>query len=361
MTELPSTAWIWRNGEFIPWEDAQIHVMSHVVDYGSSVFEGIRCYRTSDGPAVLRLQDHLRRFLDSARIYRMDLEYSQQEIADSCLQLIRRNELDECYIRPVALRGVGALGLNPHASPVDLYLICWPWGTYLGAGALEEGIDACVSSWNRPAPNTYPSLAKAGGHYMNAQLMKMEAAANGYSEAIALSTTGMVSEGSGQNIFLVRDGHLLTPRLDGSMLSGVTRNCILTLARDEGIPVLEQGVAREELYSADEVFFTGTAAEVTPVRSIDRIPVADGKPGPITLRLQKRLLEVAKGTAPDPYGWLTYVNDEDEASREGSGSDTHHPRGSNPAKPEGPSGSGNGRGTPNGEASLEPAPSGSQG
>ncbi len=307
-SELPSTEWIWHNGKRIPWEEARIHVLSHVVHYGSSVFEGIRCYKTPDGAAVLRLQDHIRRFFDSARIYRMDLGCTEEELAQACLDLVKANDLEECYIRPVAFRGMGALGLNPHASPVETYILCWPWGAYLGTDALEQGVDACVSSWNRPAPNTFPTLAKAGGQYMNAQLMKMEAAANGYAEAIALSTTGLVSEGSGQNIFVVRNGTVITPRLDGSMLSGITRDCILTLAEDEGIPVARENVAREELYIADEVFFTGTAAEITPVRSVDRIPVADGQPGPITKRLQQVLLEVARGGRPDRHDWLTPVN-----------------------------------------------------
>ncbi len=328
-TDLPTTEWIWRNGKLIPWEDASIHVMSHVVHYGSSVFEGIRSYETPQGPAVLRLQDHLRRFFDSARIYRMDLGYSPEEIATACIDLMRANGLGECYIRPVAIRGMGALGLNPHPSPVETYIICWPWGAYLGADALEKGVDACVSSWQRPSPNTYPTLAKAGGHYMNAQLMKMEAAANGYAEAIALSPSGLVSEGSGQNIFLVRNGVLVTPRLDGTMLSGVTRDCILKLAADEGIPVAAEGVAREALYTADEVFFSGTAAEITPVRSIDRIEVADGKPGPITLRLQKALLEVAKGQRPDRHGWLTHVSPgaDQENARSGAESSAATPAG----------------------------------
>ncbi|MSR23271.1 MAG: branched-chain amino acid transaminase [Gemmatimonadetes bacterium] len=299
--------WIWRNGEFIPWMDARIHVMSHVVHYGSSVFEGIRCYRTPQGPAVLRLQDHLRRFTDSARIYRMELGYSQEKLEEVSLELIRRNQLDECYVRPLAIRGYGAPGLNPSLSPVDTYVICWPWGAYLGADALSKGVDVCVSSWQRPAPNTYPTLAKAGGNYLNAQLMKMEAVANGYAEAIALNTLGMVSEGSGQNIFLVRKGVLITPSVDGAMLPGITRDCILTLAREIGIPVQVEDVPREALYIADEMFFTGTAAEVSPIRSVDRIPVGEGEPGPIARRLQGELMGLAHGERPDPYGWLTSV------------------------------------------------------
>jgi len=305
--QMPKSPWIWKNGEFIPWEAATIHVMAHVVHYGSSVFEGIRCYSTKKGPAVFRLDAHLRRFLDSARIYRMEIPFDADALRDATGELVRRNELDECYIRPIAIRGMGALGLNPTASAIDTYLICWRWGSYLGAGALEQGVDVCISSWNRPAPNTFPTIAKAGGNYMNAQLMKMEAIANGYAEAIALSPDGLVSEGSGQNIFLVRDGTLITPQIDGAMLLGITRDSVITLARDMGIPVREQQVPREMLYIADEVFFTGTAAEVTPVRSIDRIQVGNGGVGPISRAIQERLLGVARGEIEDTYGWLWHV------------------------------------------------------
>jgi len=310
--------WIWRNGDFIPWKDAQIHVMSHVVHYGSSVFEGIRCYRTPEGPAVLRLQDHIRRFFDSARIYRMQLGYDAAQLEEVSLELIRRNRMEECYLRPLAIRGYGAAGLNPSSSPVDTYLICWPWGTYLGADALNDGVDVCVSSWQRPSPNTFPTLAKAGGNYINAQLMKMEAVANGYAEAVALNREGKVSEGSGQNIFLVRDGVLTTPALDGAMLPGITRDCILTLARELEIPVVIEDVPREALYIADELFFTGTAAEVSPIRSVDRIPVGNGRPGPVARRLQEALLGLAKGERPDSHGWLTLVNSAGDSTR-GSG------------------------------------------
>lgn len=299
--------WIWRNGEFIPWKDAQIHVMSHAVHYGSSVFEGIRCYRTPTGPAVLRLRDHMRRFTNSALIYRMELGYTADELGESVKELIARNQLDECYIRPLAFRGYGAVGLNPLNSPVETYLVCWPWGAYLGANAVEEGVDVCVSSWQRPAPNTFPTLAKAGGNYLNAQLMKMEAVLNGYAEAIALNVNGMVSEGSGQNVFLARDGVLYTPSVDGAMLPGITRDCVMTLAQELEIPVEVENIPREALYVADELFFTGTASEVNPICSVDRIPVGKGKPGPLTRRLQKELMDLAKGLRPDPYGWLAPV------------------------------------------------------
>ncbi len=307
---FPRTDWIWRDGEFIRWDDARIHVMSHVVHYGSSIFEGIRSYATERGPAVLRLQDHMKRFGHSARIYRMDLGFSREELEAACLELIRRNEVEACYLRPLAFRGVGAAGVDPRASPVHTFLICWPWGAYLGSEALEQGVDVCVSSWSRPAPNTNPTLAKAGGHYVNGQLMKMEAGVNGYSEAIGLSPNGLVSEGSGQNLFLVRNGALITPRVDGSMLSGITRDCIMTLARDEGIPVLEEMVPREALYTSDELFFSGTAAEVTPIRSVDRVQVGEGRPGPVTRTLQRAILDVAHGRRPDRHGWLTYAHPE---------------------------------------------------
>jgi len=313
--QLPEKdGWIWRNGEFIPWKEAQVHVMSHVIHYGSSVFEGVRCYRTSSGPAVLRLRDHMRRFADSAHIYRMDLPYSSEELGDCVVELIRRNHLEECYIRPLAFRGFGAVGLDPTESPIDTYLVCWPWGAYLGAEAMNRGVDVCISSWQRPAPNTFPTLAKAGGNYLNAQLMKMEAVANGYAEAIALNVQGMVSEGSGQNIFLVRDGVLYTPPQDGAMLPGITRDCVMTLARDMDIPVVLQEIPREALYIADELFFTGTASEISPIRSVDRISVGKGEPGSIALRLQKELMDLAKGLRPDPYEWLTPVQRKDAPS-----------------------------------------------
>jgi branched-chain amino acid aminotransferase len=304
---FPQTEWIWKDGEFIPWESATLHVMSHVVHYGSSVFEGIRCYRTPEGPAIFRLDDHLRRMEDSARVYRMTIPHTRAALAEACETLIVQNGLEECYIRPISLRGYGAAGVNPLHSPVETYLVCWPWGAYLGADALEQGVDVCVSSWQRPAPNTFPALSKAGGNYLSSQLIKMEAIANGFAEGIALGPSGLVSEGSGQNIFLVRDGVLITPAMEGTILQGITRDCIITLAHTLGIPVREQPVPRELLYMADEIFFTGTAAEVTPVRSVDRITVGSGRAGELTLRLQDELLGVAQGRLPDPYGWRTLV------------------------------------------------------
>ena len=307
--ELPErTEWIWRDGEIIPWDDAQLHVMSHVVHYGSSVFEGIRFYRTPAGSAAFRLSDHIRRFVNSARIYRMDLGLNTDELADACREVVNRNGLEAGYLRPVAVRGVGALGLHPGASPVETYIVCWPWGQYLGTEALEQGVDACVSSWNRPAPNTLPTLAKAGGNYVISQLMRMEAEANGYAEAIGLGPDGLVSEGSGQNLFLVDGGVLYTPPLNGTLLHGITRDSVLKLAANLGIQTREQSVPREMLYVADEVFFTGTASEITPVRSVDRIEVGSGGVGPITQRLQEEYLGIATGERPDRYGWLEPIH-----------------------------------------------------
>lgn len=301
------TPWIWRDGEFVPWEDATLHAMSHVVHYGSSVFEGIRCYRTADGPAVFRLSDHVRRFLDSCRVYRMEPEHARSELEETAVELIRRNDLESCYVRPVAYRGYGAPGLDPADSPIRTLMICWGWGEYLGEGALSEGVDACVSTWSRPAPNTFPVSAKAGGHYVNAQLMKMEAAAGGFAEAIALGPDGRVSEGSGQNVFLVRDGTVVTPEVDGTFLPGITRVTVLDLASDLGIPSRECGVPREWLYTSGEVFFTGTASELTPVRSVDGVEVGQDGVGPVTRALQDRYMEVVSGEREDRSDWLTPV------------------------------------------------------
>lgn len=311
--EFQAVDWIWRDGEFIRWEDATIHVLSNAVQFGSSVFEGIRCYETDDGPAIFRLDAHLRRFEDSCRIYRTELAYRADELASASIELIRRNELSACYLRPMVVRGYGAAGMVPDASPAHVFLCAWPWGTYLGEGALENGVDVCVSSWQRPEPNTYPVGAKVAGNYLNSQLAKREALANGYVEAIELGPGGLVSEGSGQNLFLVRNGELITPAVDGTMLNGITRDSVLTLARDAGISVHERAVAREMLYTADELFFTGTAAEATPIRSVDRIRIGDGTVGPITKKLQRRFLDIVQGRAPDAHGWLTRVRQETAA------------------------------------------------
>jgi branched-chain amino acid aminotransferase len=306
---LTPTEKIWHNGRFIRWDEATIHVLSHVVSYGSSVFEGIRCYSTPNGPAIFRLREHVRRMADSAKIYRMEnLGFSADQLAEAMLELIRVNKMDACYIRPIVLRGYGEVGVNPLKNPIDVYIACWEWGKYLGEEAIAEGVDVCVSSWTRLAPNTLPALAKAGANYMNSQLIKMEALANGYSEGIALDSAGYVSEGSGENIFVVRDGKIHTPPLGASVLPGITRDAILTLARDLGIPLVETIVPREMLYIADEVFFSGTAAEITPIRSIDRIPVGKGRRGPVAERLQKEFFGIVNGATPDRYGWLSPVH-----------------------------------------------------
>ena len=304
---LTEAEWIWKDGEFIPWGEARTHILSLAVQFGSSVFEGIRCYETGEGPAIFRLKAHVRRLLDSCKIYRMEPQQDAQELSEACRSVVGENELRDCYIRPMVIRGYGSAGLNPSESPVETYICAWPWGTYLGEGALERGVDVCVSSWMRAHPNTFPVQSKAAGHYNAAQLMKMEAMANGYTEALAVGPSGLVSEGSGQNVFLVRDGFILTPFLDGTNLTGITRDSVIHIARDLGFPVREGPVAREALYTADELFFTGTASEVTPIRSVDRIPVGEGKAGPVTLAIQRRFMAVARGEHPDSRGWLTRV------------------------------------------------------
>ncbi len=310
MPKITATEWIWRDGEFIRWEDATIHVLAHSMQFGSSAFEGIRCYSTPRGPAVFRLEDHLQRLIDSCRMYRMDLKYSLDELVSACCELVERNGMGSCYLRPMVLRGYGAGGMVPFDSPIEVYLPCWPWGTYLGEGALENGVDACVSSWNRMAPNTIPSMAKIAGNYLSGQLIKTEALRNDFAEGIALDVDGMVSEGSGQNVFVVHRDTVYTPTINGTLLHGITRDAIITLARDMGISVREQALPREMLYMADEIFLTGTASEVTPVRSVDRIPVGSGRRGPITTQIQTRFLDLAKGAGDDPYNWLTYVRAE---------------------------------------------------
>jgi branched-chain amino acid aminotransferase len=304
---LVPTEKIWHNGHFIPWNDAKIHVLSHVVSYGSSVFEGIRCYATPGGPAIFRVRDHVRRMVDSAKIYRMAVPFSIDALTAALAELVRVNKMSACYLRPIILRGYGNMGVFAGENPVEVYLACWEWGRYLGEDALAKGVDVCVSSWNRMAPNTLPSLAKAGANYMNSQLIKMEAMADGYDEGIALDTAGYVSEGSGENIFVVRDGKILTPPLAASVLLGVTRDTVIRLAGDLGIPVVETLIPREMLYVADEVFFSGTAAEITPIRSVDHIQVGAGRRGPVTERLQKEFFAIIEGSKPDRYGWLTPV------------------------------------------------------
>ena len=306
-TTLVEAEWIWMDGEFVRWHEAKLHVLSLAVQFGSSVFEGIRCYATADGPSVFRLHDHLVRLFDSCRVFRMEPSQSLEELVYVCRETVRRNQLADCYLRPMIARGYGAAGMNPAGSPVQTVIPAWPWGAYLGPDALERGVDVCVSSWQRAEPNTFPIAAKAAGNYNNAQLIKMEALANGYAEAIALGPNGLVSEGSGQNLFLVRKGVLITPTIDGTSLSGITRDTVIVLAGEMGIPVREQPVPRETLYMADELFFTGTASEVTPIRSVDRITVGRGGAGPITKRLPQRFMQVVRAETKDARGWLTRV------------------------------------------------------
>ena len=302
---LEKTAKIWHNGKFIRWEDATLHVMSHVVHYGSSVFEGVRCYTPGGQPAIFRAEEHIQRLLDSAKIYRMDLNYGREELIAAMCELIKANGVWPCYLRPIIFRGYGDAGVSPNGCPVEAYIINYPWGKYLTQD--DSGVDVCVSSWTRIAPNTLPALAKSGANYMNSQLIRMEAMANGYVEGIALDTNGYVSEGSGENIFVVRNGVLQTAPLGNSVLPGITRDSVLKLAKDMGIPVVEAGIPREMLYIADEVFFTGTAAEITPIRSVDRISVGDGNVGPLTRRLQKEFFGIVTGERPDRFRWFTPV------------------------------------------------------
>lgn len=298
---------IWMNGSLVPWEEARIHVLSHVVHYGSSVFEGIRCYETRRGPAVFRLREHVQRLFDSAKVYRMSLPYSTDAIVAACRETVRDSGLASCYIRPVAYRGFGDVGVNPLGCPVEVAIAVWGWGAYLGAAALEKGVDVQVSSWTRLAPNTLPTLAKAGANYANSQLIKMEALANGFAEGIALDSQGYVSEGSGENLFVVRGGRLVTPPMGASILPGITRASVISLAGDAGLEVVEQRVPREALYLADELFFTGTAAEITPIRSVDRIEIGRGEPGPITRKLIAAFRGILSGDAEDPHGWMEPV------------------------------------------------------
>ncbi len=312
---FPGTGRIWMNGKLVEWKDATIHIASHVVHYGTGVFEGARCYATPKGSACFRIDTHMRRLQDSARIYRMEYPLDLRGWIDAVLETIRANELKACYIRPLVYRGYETLGVNPYPNPVDAAIILWEWGTYLGKDALEQGVDVKISSWARMAPNTLPAMAKSCANYANSGLIKMEAIADGYSEGLALDVNGSVSEGSGQNVFMVRDGRIVTPPLASSILGGITRDSIITLARDLGYDVREEAIPREALYIADEVFVVGTAAEVTPIRSIDKIHIANGRRGPVTEALQRTFFGVINGEVPDKHGWLTYVYAEEEHLR----------------------------------------------
>jgi len=304
---MKPTEKIWHNGRLLNWNEATIHVLSHVVSYGSSVFEGIRAYETPSGPAVFRLQEHMRRLIDSAKIYRISFPFDAGQLSAAALELVSVNKLKSCYVRPIVLRGYGSMGVLPVNNPIEVYMACWEWGKYLGEEALASGVDVCVSSWTRNAPNTMPTLSKAGGNYLSSQLIRMEAEENGYAEGIALDVNGLVSEGSGENIFVIRDGKIFTPPLASSVLGGITRESAMRLAQDRGIPVVETNIPREMLYIADEIFFTGTAAEITPIRSVDKIKIGAGHRGPITEAIQKDFFGIVNGTAPDKYGWLTPV------------------------------------------------------
>ncbi len=302
------TGKIWMNGAFVDWADANISIASHVIHYGSGVFEGARCYDTPKGSACFRLDAHLRRLYDSAKVYRMTYDLDLPSLQEAVLDTIRTNGYSSCYIRPLLYRGYHSLGVSPFQCPVEAAILVWEWGAYLGEDALEKGVDVQVSSWSRPAPNTFPAMSKATANYAPSQLIKMAASLNGYDEGIALDPSGLVSEGSGENIFVIRDGIIFTPAMGGSVLPGITRDVIMILARDLGLPVHEQQLPREMLYVADEIFFTGTAAEISPIRSVDKITIGDGKRGPVTAAIQRRFFDVVNGNIPDTHGWLTYVH-----------------------------------------------------
>src|SRR5215217_3434580 len=303
---------VWHDGEFIDWKNGRVHVMSHVLHYGSSIFEGIRCYSTKQGPAVFRLREHMQRLINSAKIYRMDHPWTLDQLCDASVELVQRSGMDQCYIRPLLFRSLDeehpAFGVNPFPNPLACYIGAWDWGKYLGDEAIEQGVDVCVSTWNRLTPNSMPAMAKSGANYMNSQLIKMEALLNGFAEGIALDDRGYVSEGSGENIFVVTNDIVLTPPLSSSILAGITRDSVISICHELGITVKERSIQRAALYVADEAFFSGTAAEITPIRSVDRIPVGSGGRGPITEKIQKLFFEITKGERPAPGNWLTYVN-----------------------------------------------------
>ncbi len=301
---------IWMNGKLIDWAEAKVHVLSHVIHYGSSFFEGIRCYKSKNGPAVFRLGDHVRRLILSAKVFRAEIPYTYEQIFEAILDTIKMNDLENCYIRPIAYRGYDDLNVNPLKNPVELTIAAYEWGSYLGQGAHESGIDVCVSSWRRSTPDTTPTMAKIGGAYMNSQLIKMEAIVNGFSEGIALDANGYVGEGSGENLFLVQDNIIYTPGIHNGILSGITRKSVITLAKDLGYEVKEGNLMREMLYMADEMFFSGTAAEITPIRSVDKMNVGNGMPGKVTKELQHAFFDVVR-EGNDRHGWLTYVDGKD--------------------------------------------------
>jgi branched-chain amino acid aminotransferase len=307
MSPFKENGIIWMNGRLVPWKEANIHIASHVIHYGSSIFEGFRAYANAKGTAIFRLEAHTKRLFNSCKIYRMDVPYTQEEFNQAIIKTVQVNKLKECYIRPIVYRGYGALGVDPFPNPVDCAVLVWEWGKYLGEGALENGVDVKVSTWQRMAPNSFPALAKTGANYMNSQLIKMEAKLDGYSEGIALNIRGHISEGSGENIFLVMNGCIYTPPLSSSVLPGITRDSVMTLSREAGYKIIEETLPRELLYIADEVFLTGSAAEITPIRSIDKILIGSGKRGPVTKRLQEDFFGIIRAEKDDKFGWLTYV------------------------------------------------------
>jgi len=305
---MKKTKYIWMDGKFINWDDAKIHILSHVIHYGTGVFEGLRCYDTKKGSVIFRLKEHTDRLFNSAKIYRMEIPYSKDEINNVTIELIKKNGMKAAYIRPIAYRGYNELGVNPFPCPVCVTIATLQWGQYLGQEALESGVDVMISSWNRMAPNTFPAMAKCCANYMNSQLIKMEAITYGFTEGVALDITGYVSEGSGENIFAIRNGIIYTPPLHASILPGITRDTVMTIVKDLGFQLIEEMLTREFLYISDEVFFTGSAAEVTPIRSIDKIPIGQGKGGPITKKLQKTFFDIVEGRIEDKHGWLTKVS-----------------------------------------------------
>ncbi|MBS3818050.1 branched-chain amino acid transaminase [bacterium] len=297
---------VWMNGSLVHWKEANIHIASHVIHYGSSIFEGFRAYKTSKGGVIFRLEDHVNRLYNSSKIYRMEIPYKKEEFIQAILDTIKANNLQSCYIRPVVYRGYNTLGVDPFSNPVDCAILVWEWGKYLGEDALKNGVDVKISTWQRMAPNTFPALAKSGANYMNSQLIKMEAVLEGYMEGIALNERGHVSEGSGENIFVVLNGEIYTPPLSSSILPGITRDTIIQLAEDLGIPIREEPIPREMLYIADEVFFTGSAAEITPIRSVDKISIGKGKRGPVAKQFQDEFFDLLQGKKEDKHKWLTY-------------------------------------------------------
>lgn len=298
---------IWMNGKFVKWDDANIHICSHVIHYGTGIFGGIRCYKTAAGPIIYRIKDHVKRLFDSCKIYRMALSFTQEEFNKAIVETVKINKVDECYIRPIAYRGYAVLGVNPFPCPVDTAIIIMKWGKYLGEEALTQGVDVRISSWLRMAPNTFPAMAKCSANYMNSQLIKMEAILEGYEEGIALDSSGHISEGSGENIFVIKNEKIYTPPMSSSILMGITRDSAIKIARDLGYEVIETEVPREMLYIADELFFTGSAAEITPIRSVDKIKIGEGTRGPITQKLQEEFFGIIDGRKPDKFGWLTLI------------------------------------------------------